>query len=223
MKIENKITTITAEEGMLLRRKSDGWVAGESVTLGYNYYEAGLGLPEKHWETPNDYEEFPKPEDYEAYNPIDHDRRLTAAARMLEEEKKAFKTLALTPEQMIKHQRFAPAWGEDIKEGDTLVKGDKFTYEGKLYAVLQDHTVLAVNTPSIATASLYVEVTPDYNENGEENGTKENPIAYSGNMALEQGKYYEQEGVVYLCNRDTGVAVYNALKDLVNIYVEVAK
>jgi hypothetical protein len=59
---------------MLLRRKSDGLVVGESITLGYNYYEAGLGLPEKSWETPDDYEEFPKPEDYEAYNPIDHDR-----------------------------------------------------------------------------------------------------------------------------------------------------
>lgn len=223
MKIENKITTITADEGMLLRRKSDGWVAGESITLGYNYYEAGLGLPEKRWETPEDYEEFPKPDNYEGYNPIDHDRRLTAAARMLEEGKKEFKALGLTPEQMIKHQRFAPKWGEDIKEGDAVVKGDKFTYEGKLYAVLQDHTVLAVNAPSIATASLYVEVTPDYTESGEEFGTLENPIAYNGNMALENGKYYSQEGVVYLCNRDTGVAVYNALKDLVNIYVEVAK
>lgn len=223
MKIENKITTITAEEGMLLRRKSDGWVAGESVTLGYNYYEAGLGLPEKRWEKPEYYEEFPKPDNYEAYNPIDHDRRLTAAARMLEEGKKQFKALGLTPEQMIKHQRFAPAWGEDIKEGGALVKGDKFTCEGKLYAVLQDHTVLAINAPSIATASLYVEVTPDYTESGEEFGTLENPIPYDGNMILENGKYYSQEGVIYLCNRDTGVPVYNALKDLVNIYVEVAK
>lgn len=220
MKIENKITTITAEEGMLLRRKSDGWVAGESVTLGYNYYEAGLGLLEKSWETPDDYEEFPKPEDYEAYNPIDHDRRLTAAARMLEEGKKEFKALGLTPEQMIKHQRFAPAWGEDIKEGDTVIKGDKFTFEGKLYAVLQDHTVLAVNAPSIATASLYVEVTPDYTESGEEFGTLENPIAYNGNMALEQGKYYSQEGVVYLCHRDTGIAVYQPLSALVGLYIE---
>lgn len=221
MKKENVISTkITAEEGMLLRRKSDGWVAGESVTLGYNYYEAGLGLTERKLETPEDYEEFPKPEDYEGYNPIDHDRRLTAAARMLEEGKKEFKALGLTPEQMIKHQRFAPAWGEDIKEGDALVKGDKFTHEGKLYAVLQDHTVLAINAPSIATASLYEEVTPDYTESGEEFGTLENPIAYNGNMALENGKYYEQEGVVYLCNRDTGIAVYQPLSALVGLYIE---
>ena len=221
MKIEQKtITTLVAEDGMLLCRKSDGWVAGESVTLGYNYYEAGLGLTERKLETPDDYEEFPKPEDYEAYNPIDHDRRLTAAARMLEEGKKEFKALGLTPEQMIKHQRFAPAWGEDIKEGDALVKGDKCTCEGKLYAVLQDHTVLAINAPSIATASLYVEVTPDYTERGEEFGTFETPIAYNGNMALENGKYYEQDGVVYLCTRDSINPIYHPLSALVGNYVE---
>lgn len=220
MRIEQKtITTIVAEEGMLLRRKSDGWVAGESVTLGYNYYEAGLGLTERKLETPDDYEEFPKPDNYEEYH-IDHDRRLTAAARMLEQGKKEFKTLGLTAEQMLTHKAFAPKWGEDIKEGDAVVKGDKFTCEGKLYAVLQDHTVLAINAPSIATASLYVEVTPDYTEGGEEFGTLENPIAYNGNMALEQGKYYEQEGVIYLCDRDTGIAVYQPLSALVGLYVK---
>lgn len=220
MKIENKITSITAEEGMLLRRKSDGLVVGGSITLGYNYYEAGLGLPEKSWETPDDYEEFPKPEDYEEKPIIDHDRRLTHTARLLEEEKQNFKNLDLTAEQMITHRAFAPKWGEDILDGDAVVKGDKFTYEGKLYAVLQDHTVLAINAPSIATASLYVEVTPGYTEGGEEFGTLENPIAYNGNMALENGKYYEQEGVVYLCNRDTGIAVYQPLSALVGLYVD---
>lgn len=221
MKIEQKtITTIVAEEGMLLRRKSDGWVAGESVTLGYNYYEAGLGLLEKSWETPDDYEEFPKPEDYEAYNPIDHDRRLTAAARMLEEGKKEFKSLGLTAEQMIKHQRFAPAWGEDIKEGDAVVKGDKFTCEGKLYAVLQDHTILPHYYPSINTAALYVEVTPEYTEEGEEYGTIENPIPYEGNMILENGKYYSQDGVTYLCTRDSINPIYHPLSALVGQYVE---
>ena len=61
-----------------------------------------------------------------------------------------------------------------------------------------------------------------YNENGEEMGTIENPIAYDGNMILENGKYYIQDGVTYKCNRDTGIAVYHALKDLVGLYVELA-
>lgn len=40
-------------------------------------------------------------------------------------------------------------------------------------------------------------------------------------MALENGKYYTQSNVVYLCNRDTGNPVYNQLSDLVGLYVEV--
>jgi hypothetical protein len=39
-------------------------------------------------------------------------------------------------------------------------------------------------------------------------------------MALKNGKYYIQDGVIYLCNRDTGNPVYNALAELVGLYVE---
>ena len=48
----------------------------------------------------------------------------------------------------------------------------------------------------------------------------EDPIPYDGNMALESGKYYSQSGAVYLCTRDTVNPVYNALADLVGIYVK---
>lgn len=51
-------------------------------------------------------------------------------------------------------------------------------------------------------------------------GTIDDPILYSGNMALESGKYYLQEYVIYRCTRDTINPVYNALADLVGIYVE---
>ena len=53
-------------------------------------------------------------------------------------------------------------------------------------------------------------------------GTLADPIPYSGNMALESGKYYIQDGVVYRCTRDTINPVYNALTDLVGLYVEKA-
>ena len=52
-------------------------------------------------------------------------------------------------------------------------------------------------------------------------GTSEDPIPYNNNMELVEGKYYSQDGVTYLCTRSTGQAVYNPLKDLVGIYVEV--
>ena len=40
-------------------------------------------------------------------------------------------------------------------------------------------------------------------------------------MALENGKYYSQDGVTYLCNRDTVNPVYNPLRELVGLYVGV--
>lgn len=224
MKIINITRTIIeAEDGKVLVRKSDGWIAGKSYPLGYNYYEAGIPLAEKKLETPDDYEEIYAPEGYEAPIIVNQSKRMERMTQLLEEEKKEFKNRGLSAVDMIKHKQFAPQWGVDIKEGDSVVKGDKFVYEGKLYAVLQDHTILAHYYPSINTASLYVEVTPEYDEQGNELGTKDNPIEYGGNMVLEEGKYYIQDGVTYLCNRDSINPVYHNLSDLVGLYVERAE
>lgn len=38
-------------------------------------------------------------------------------------------------------------------------------------------------------------------------------------MALEQGKYYMQDYVIYLCTRDTINPVYNSLSELVGFYI----
>ena len=213
-------TIIEAEDGKVLVRKSDGWIAGKSYPLGYNYYEAGIPLAEKKLETPDDYEEIDAPEGYEAPVLIDQSKRMERMTQLLEEEKREFKNRGLSAVDMIKHQQFAPKWGEDIKEGDAVVKGDKFTYEGKLYAVLQDHTILPHYYPSVNTAALYVEVTPDYTEEGEELGTLENPIPYESNMVLENGMYYTQGGVTYLCTRDSINPIYHPLSALVGQYVE---
>lgn len=224
MRAENKqVTTLYAEDGKVLVNKRTGAVVADSevgITLGYDYYELGIGLKEPHWLTPDDFEEVEGSIEHPPV--INQAWRLEQITRKLEQEKQEFKTLGLSPEQMLTHKAFAPKWGEDIKEGDSVVKGDKFTYEGKLYAVLQDHTILPHYYPSVNTASLYVEVTPDYTEEGEELGTLENPIPYEGNMVLENGKYYTQNGVTYLCNRDSINPVYHALADLVGQFVEVA-
>ena len=52
-------------------------------------------------------------------------------------------------------------------------------------------------------------------------GSLHDPIPYEGSMALENGKYYSQDGVAYLCNKDTVNPVYNPLSELVWIYVEI--
>lgn len=94
-------------------------------------------------------------------------------------------------------------------------QGDRFRYGEKLFKVLQDHTSAEQWKPG-ETPSLYAEV-----EKPGEGDSPSNPIAYNGNMELFEGKYYEQDGVIYVCFRSTGTPVYNALADLVGLYVGV--
>lgn len=55
MKIEGN--KITAEEGKVFKRKSDGFVYGNEIYLGYTYYLNGEKLDEPHLEVPEDFEE----------------------------------------------------------------------------------------------------------------------------------------------------------------------
>ena len=92
---------------------------------------------------------------------------------------------------------------------------DRFQWDGKLYKVRQAHTSQENWVPD-ATPSLYAEVPKPG-----QGDTPDNPIPYSGNMALVNGKYYEQFDVIYVCIRDTINPVYADLSELVNLYVEV--
>lgn len=104
-----------------------------------------------------------------------------------------------------------PAWKADT----AYAVDERIQYGGKLYRCVQAHTSQEEWTPD-ATPALWTEVAlPGDGE------TPEHPIAYNNNMALEQGKYYSQGGVVYICTRDTVNPVYNDLADLVGLYVEV--
>lgn len=57
---QSEITFITlkADEGKVLRRISDQFMAGNEITLGYTYYIGGKLLPEPLWELPEHYEEI---------------------------------------------------------------------------------------------------------------------------------------------------------------------
>lgn len=95
--------------------------------------------------------------------------------------------------------------------------GEKFVYSGDLYKVLQDHTSQQAWVPGTGTESIYTRINEQYD------GSKYDPIPYNGNMALENGKYYTQNDILYRCTRDTVNPVYNALSELVGIYVEVVE
>jgi len=111
--------------------------------------------------------------------------------------------------EALESKELFPHWDGNFHEYEM---GERFQYGDKLYKVRQPHTSQEQYTPDI-THALYEEVA----EEGQ--GTKNNPIPYNNNMALEEGKYYIQYDVEYYCFRSTGTAVYNNLADLVNIYV----
>lgn len=121
-------------------------------------------------------------------------------------------SMELTDEQALQFKDLYPAWESFI--GKSLEAGYKVLYADKLYKVKQKiETVLEDQYPSIDTASLYEEI------NEKNAGTVEDPIPYDNNMALEEGKYYIQNEVIYYCNRSTEIPVYQDLSALVGIYV----
>ena len=119
-------------------------------------------------------------------------------------------TLDVDDQTAVRMTEFYPAW----ESGQAYTAGYKVQYSGKLWRCIQAHTSQDSWAPSTDTASLWERIDETHT------GDQYDPIPYEGNMALENGKYYAQDGVTYLCNRDTGIAVYNALSELVGLYVE---
>lgn len=104
-----------------------------------------------------------------------------------------------------------PKW----EPGITCEAGKRYFHGGTLYEVNegQGHTAQADWPPDL-TPSMFRKV------NETNTGSLDDPIPYSGNMALVAGLYYAQDGVTYRCTRDTETPVHHALKDLVGLYVE---
>lgn len=206
---QTTITKIKADEGKVLRRKANGAIYGKELSLGYNYYDTGVGLAEPRLDTPEDFDEIDAPADYVSFT-VDQVDRLKRIARLVADERDNIDRLNLTDAQSLEVMDWFPAW----EPGKALTAGQKVTYGGKFWKVVQAHTTQEGWEPSLGTSSLFEEVTAD-----ETAGTVDNPIPYNGNMTLESGKHYSQDGTVYLCIRDSVAAVYNPLAELVGIYV----
>lgn len=116
----------------------------------------------------------------------------------------------------LKAKVLYPRWEVLVKKGSvTAEAGYRFTYGGELYKCINANPTFQADwVPGNGTAALYIRIDESHV------GTLDDPIPYSGNMTLESGKYYIQDHVIYLCNRDTGNPVYNSLAELVGLYVE---
>ena len=133
----------------------------------------------------------------------------TEVSRMLIAQQ--INTLTVDDNTALRMMAFYPEW----KENTEYTAEYKVQRNGKLWRCRQAHTSQTGWEPENA-ASLWTEICETHA------GTLDDPIPYSGNMALESGKYYSQDNKVYRCTRDTGNPVYNALSELVGLDVEEA-
>lgn len=109
----------------------------------------------------------------------------------------------------LRMRSFYPEW----EAGRDYAVGFKVRRNGALWTVRQAHASLTGWEPE-NVPSLWEQI------NETNAGTVDDPISYNGNMTLTKGAYYYQGGKLYLCNRDTGTAVYHPLTELIGLYVQ---
>jgi hypothetical protein len=120
-------------------------------------------------------------------------------------------TLTVDDNTALRMREFYPTW----ESGMAYSVGFKVQYNERLYRVVQAHTSQDGWTPESVPA-LYEVIDETHS------GTEDDPTPYSGNMELEQGKYYMQDGVIYFCKYGSGIPVHEHLSALTT-FVEVTK
>lgn len=139
--------------------------------------------------------------------------QVAAVRNLMAVTKSGINTMALTDTEALRVKDMYPEWAPGIE----VKTGYKCQHEGGLWKVRQGHTTQDGWEPSMDTASLWERIDEEHA------GTLEDPIPYTPPMELFNGKYYTQDGVKYLCNRDSGQALSYNLSELVGLYVEVSE
>ena len=134
-------------------------------------------------------------------------------------------TMSFTDEQALQVKSVYPIWSA-LAEGTQLTKQEEATTgteitkvlgdDGKLYKVNMSHKKQSDWVPGIETAALFVVIDEQHA------GTIDDPIPAAANMIYYEGKYYDEEGTLYLCTRDSEVALQYLPSQLVGSYFELA-
>ena len=136
--------------------------------------------------------------------------QVAAVRNLMAVTKSGINTMALTDTEALRVKDLYPAWAPGIE----VKTGYKCQQESGLWKARQEHTTQEGWEPSMDTASLWERIDEEHA------GTLEDPIPFAPPMELFNGKYYVQDGVKYLCNRDSGQALRYNLSELVGLYVE---
>lgn len=189
---------------LIAPRNEEGGIELDSATVyAHNSAELNKLLSSDEWtwseeETPTDTADY---------------IQVAAVRNLMAVTKSGINTMALTDTEALRVKDLYPEWASGIE----VKTGYKCQYEGGLRKARQDHTTQEGWEPSMDTASLWERIDEEHA------GTLEDPIPYAPPMELFNGKYYTQDGVTYLCNRDSGQALSYNLSELVGLYVELVE
>lgn len=147
---------------------------------------------------------------------------LTQVETLIGQIPQVINTKNLTANEALAHKEWYPYWGEEGAEmGKEVPAGFRLRHraegeeEDTLYEVVQKHTLQADWVPGVETASLYKVVSATHA------GTKEDPIPYQQMMAIEQGKYYTEDGILYVGILTTQTGYPNKLSELFTLVEKV--
>ena len=119
-------------------------------------------------------------------------------------------TLAVDDTTAVRMTGFYPEWAA----GTDYAVDYKVQHKDRLYRCRQAHTSQEGWSPDITPAMWeVVDVTHA--------GTLDDPIPAVPNMQYYTGKYYIEDGMIYLCTRDTGQAIAQLPGDLIGVYFTV--
>ena len=115
----------------------------------------------------------------------------------------------------LKYSAMYPVWTTGI----AVEVGQRYQYNGRLYKVGQAHTTQADWTPDI-TPALWTVIDVEHT------GTLEDPIPAVASMEYIKGKYYIENGTIYLMNRQgmadgESIVLHYTPSQLVGQYFEV--
>lgn len=117
----------------------------------------------------------------------------------------------LNDNKALECREIYPLWDE---KQVTYALGDRVRYLENLYKCITAHASQADWAPDV-TASLWTVIDVEHA------GTIDDPIPAQANMEYYKDKYYVENGVLYLCTRDSGIPLQHLPSELVGQYFEV--
>ena len=121
----------------------------------------------------------------------------------------------LSDNKALKFMTMYPHWTTDL----AVKLDERYQYNGRLYKVVQAHSTQSDWTPDI-TPALWTVIDVEHA------GTLEDPIPAVASMEYVKGKYYIENGTIYLMNRQgmadgESIVLHYTPSQLVGQYFEV--